>query len=219
MKYSTKFIKYKGLFVMVMTIIVITWSCTDNYKTSNEIDKDSLNRMEKAMNDTSNNIDEHNMMMTDSAITMSDISKMDESFMIRAAEINMEEIKLGNLAQQKGTAYHVKELGNMMVKEHTLALAELTSMAKSKMVNLPASENDKIVEAYKTLDRKNGKEFDKTYSNMMVKGHKDAITLFENTNNETKNEAVKAMTAKMIPVLKLHLEQSLACQKECAKSN
>lgn len=202
-----------------MAIIVIAWSCSGNYKTSNEIDNDSLKRMENAMNDTSNNIDEHNKMMNDNAITMSDISKMDESFMMKAAEINMEEIKLGNLAQQKGTADHVRELGNMMVKEHTQALAELTYMAKSKMVNLPASENNKIVEAYKSLEGKNGKEFDKAYSNMMVKGHKNAITLFENTHNETKNEAVKAMTAKMLPVLKLQIEHAITCQKECAKSN
>lgn len=218
MNYNTKLINYRILFAMVMAIPVITWSCSNNNKTSGEIDKDSLNRMEKAMNDTSKNINEHNKMMNDSAITMSDISKMDESFMMRAAEINMEEIKLGNLAQQKGTADHVKKLGNMMVKEHTQAMAELTSMARLKMVNLSTNESDKIVKAYNTLDGKKGKEFDKAYSNMMVKGHKDAISLFENTNRETKDEDVKVLTAKMLPVLKLHLEQSITCQKECAKS-
>lgn len=141
----------------------------------------------------------------------------DTSFMLKAAEINMEEIKLGKLAQQKGTSAHVKELAKMMVAEHTQAMKKLTPLAKAKMVTLPIKETDKITDAYKTLNAKSGKEFDKAYSEMMVDGHKDAISLFEKTNSNTKDAEIKAMTTAMLPKLKTHLEHAEMCKKECDK--
>ena len=53
-----------------------------------------------------------------------------------AAEINMEEIKLGKLAQQKGTSSHVKELARMMVTEHTQAMKNLVPLAKAKALRV-----------------------------------------------------------------------------------
>ena len=141
----------------------------------------------------------------------------DTSFMLKAAEINMEEIKLGKLALQKGTSSHVKELAKMMVAEHTQAMKGLTPLAKTKMVTLPVKETSKITDAFKTLNSKSGKEFDKAYSDMMVDGHKDAISLFEKTNNNTKDAEIKAMTTAMLPKLKTHLEHAEMCKKECEK--
>src|SRR6188508_3446780 len=40
----------------------------------------------------------------------------DERFLVKAAEINLEEIRLGQLAEQKGTATEVKELARMLVQ-------------------------------------------------------------------------------------------------------
>lgn len=129
----------------------------------------------------------------------------------------MEEIKLGKLAQQKGTMSHVKELGKMMVTDHTQAMAGLNTLAKTKMINLPTTEGQKIMDAYKMLSEKKGKDFDKAYSDMMVNGHKEAIALFEKTNSDTKDADVKKMTTTMIPKLKTHLEEAEICQKECQK--
>ena len=156
------------------------------------------------------------------AVTSSDNSSnnsmsSDTAFMQKAAEINMEEIKLGKLAQQKGTSSTVKELGKMMVAEHTQAMKGLTPLAKAKMVTLPVKETSKITDAYKTLNAKSGKEFDKAFSEMMVDGHKDAISLFEKTNNETKDAEIKAMTTAMLPKLKTHLEHAEMCKKESEK--
>ncbi|MCH6201869.1 DUF4142 domain-containing protein [Aquiflexum sp. LQ15W] len=48
-------------------------------------------------------------------------------FLMAAAEIQLEEISLGKLAQEKGTTPHVKELGKMMEVSHTKTLAELNN--------------------------------------------------------------------------------------------
>lgn len=209
---SNKTIVYRMVhFAMLMVVILTTWSCTGNDNTTNAKDTDSTNMKDNNMTTTAR-------MMNDSAAnTINDNTKTDAAFMMKAAEINLEEIKLGKLAQQKGTTPHVKQLGKMMVTDHAQAMDELTALAKTKMVTIPTSETAKIMDAYKTLNGKTGKDFDKAYSDMMVNGHKEAIALFEKTAMETKDSDVKAMTTTMIPKLKTHLEQAEICLKESAK--
>ena len=141
----------------------------------------------------------------------------DNAFIMKVAEINMEKIKLGKLAQQRSSMGSVKELGKMMVTEHTQAMTKLAALAKTKMVSLPTVENGKLSADYKMLAAKKGKSFDKAYSDMMVNGHKEAIALFEKTNRETKDNDIKAMTGEMIPALKTHLEHAEMCQAESEK--
>ena len=218
-KYST--IKNSMLSVsMGLLLITGLLSCTgnNNGKTTDVKDGDSTNRMDNTTIGT--NPREQDKMMSDSTNnnnTANNNTAMDAAFIMKAAEINMEEIKLGKLAQQKGTMSHVKELGKMMVTEHTQAMAGLTNLAKTEMVKLPTAESQKIMDAYNMLSEKKGKDFDKAYSDMMVDGHKEAIALFEKTNNDTKDANVKTMTTSMIPKLKTHLEHAEMCQKECEK--
>src|ERR1051325_1248602 len=42
----------------------------------------------------------------------------DSAYMVAAAEVDMKEIELGKLAQQKSTNPDVKALGKMMVEQH-----------------------------------------------------------------------------------------------------
>ena len=58
--------------------------------------------------DTKDVAEDHN----DAKFDKNDNEK-DAQFLVNAAEINMEEISLGQLAQQKGSTNHVKELGKI----------------------------------------------------------------------------------------------------------
>lgn len=200
------------------TIITGVLSCADgtNGNKTTLKESDSSDRKDNTIGNTVTNPREQDKMMSDTANNNNN-AETDATFFMKAAEINMEEIKLGKLAQQKGTMSHVKELGKMMVTDHTQAMAGLNTLAKTKMIDLPTTEGQKIMDAYKMLSEKKGKDFDKAYSDMMVNGHKEAIALFEKTNSDTKDADVKKMTTTMIPKLKTHLEEAEKCQKECQK--
>lgn len=208
---------------IAITIITGVLSCADgtNANKTTLKESDSSDRKDNTIGNTVTNPREQDKMMSDSTnnntANNNNNAEMDATFFMKAAEINMEEIKLGKLAQQKGTMSHVKALGKMLVTDHTQAMEGLNTLAKTKMINLPTTEGQKIMDAYKMLSEKKGKDFDKAYSDMMVNGHKEAIALFEKTNSDTKDADVKKMTATMIPKLKTHLEQAEICQKECEK--
>jgi putative membrane protein len=144
-------------------------------------------------------------------------SEKDAQFLVNAAEINMEEISLGKLAQQKGTSSHVKELGKMMEDEHTKSMASLTTLAQTKVVTLPTSTTNDSMDAYKKLNNKSGNDFGKEYSSMMVKGHKDAIALFEKASTDCTDLDIRNWATEMLPALRQHLDHSMMCQKECDK--
>ena len=52
---------------------------------------------------------------------------------------------------------------------------------------------------------------------MMVDGHKDAISKFEKEVNESSDSDIKSWATSMLPGLKMHLDHSTLCQKECVK--
>jgi putative membrane protein len=139
----------------------------------------------------------------------------DAEFLVDAAEVNLEEIQLGQLAQQKGTSTHVKELGKMMEDAHTKSLNDLTVLAKSKMIAIPTTPTEDSKEAFNKLNEKSGIDFDKAYSDLMVNEHKDVIAAFEKASTDANDLDVKNWATVSLPDLRKHLDESIACQEKC----
>jgi putative membrane protein len=141
----------------------------------------------------------------------------DSQFLVNAAEIDLEEIQLGKLAQQNSNLIDVKELGMLMETEHGKSLTNLNTLAVKKIITIPANLTDKAKKAYDKLNEKSGKEFDKDYCEMMVKGHKDAIFLFDKASTECSDSDIRAWALSTLPALRTHLDHAITCQEKCKK--
>ena len=141
----------------------------------------------------------------------------DAKFLVNAAEINLEEIELGKLAQTRGSVNHVKELGEMMVTDHTNALSDLKALAAKKQVTIPTTLTDKGMSANKKLMDTKVPKFNKEYADMMVSGHKDAVAIFEKASTNAQDADIRNWATSMLPVLRKHLDNAINCQKECEK--
>ena len=141
----------------------------------------------------------------------------DAQFLVDATGINLEEIQLGKLAQQKGSIADVKELGKMMEEAHTQSLKEVTALAKTKQVTIPDSPTAKAQEAYATLNAKSGTDFDKAYCDRLVEGHKKAIAIFEKETADSRDGEIKEWSTAMLPDLRKHLDHVFACRKKIEK--
>lgn len=163
--------------------------------------------------DTKEIAEEHNEAKFDNN------KEFDSQFLVNAAEVNLEEIQLSQLAQQKCTMTEVKELGVMMEKAHTKASTDLTDLASKKMITIPTSLTDNGKNAYEKLNNKKGTNFDKEYCDMMVKGHKDAIDMFEKAETKCTDPDIKQWASNMLPELRTHLDHAITCQKKCENMN
>lgn len=197
MKNSTPFRTALLQIVLIAATLLTAASCKDNKKPE----------------DTKKVAEEHNEAKFDDNKN----KEKDAQFLVNAAEINLEEIKLGQLAQQKSTMTDVKALGKMMETEHAKVLKDLTALAGKKSITLPAAATNDAQDAYKKLSEKAGTKFDKEYCDMMVDGHKDAISKFEKASTDATDMDIKQWAASMLPALRTHLDHSMTCQKKCEK--
>jgi predicted outer membrane protein len=88
------------------------------------------------------------------------VSTSDQAFVVAAAQINLTEIKLGEVAVQNAQREDVKDFGRRMVKDHTAINEDLKTLAAQKNVVLPDSldaDNQMMVDKLTELT---GADFD-----------------------------------------------------------
>jgi putative membrane protein len=137
----------------------------------------------------------------------------DTDFAVKAADGGMLEVKLGELAQSKGTSPAVKDLGKMMVKDHTKVNEELKALAQQKNISLPAMMSEKCEKKYNDLASKSGHDFDEAYTKAMVKDHKDDFDEFKKEADKGEDPDLKSWAASKLSTLEHHRSMSESAQK------
>jgi putative membrane protein len=121
----------------------------------------------------------------------------DKMFLRKAAEGGIAEVKLGQLAAQKGGSDDVKAFGQKMVDDHTKLNAEMAQVADSIGVMLPKSMNKEDQAEYDKLNALSGNDFDLEYLSFMVKDHHKDLREFRieaasHADPTLRDEVVKA---------------------------
>jgi len=155
---------------------------------------------------------------TDTTDDQSDTaSKWGGKFLVKATLINLDEIQLGQMAQKNATTEDAKEMGRMMEADHTKAQNELKSLAKQKSITIPTTLDKDGQDDYNKLNSKTGIDFDKEYCDMMVSGHKDAISLFEKDSAKATDPDIRQWAINTLPDLRKHRDHAIMCKEACKK--
>jgi len=137
----------------------------------------------------------------------------DEQFAKKAAQGGMAEVKMGQLAEEKGTNESVKRFGERMVEDHTKANDELKEAAQKENVTLSADLDAKDKATYDALAKLSGTAFDKAYARDMVKDHQEDIAEFNREAKGGQKEAIKSFAAGALPILNDHLKEAREMQR------
>ncbi len=141
---------------------------------------------------------------TNAAAATTTVSAADQAFLTDAMKGDNSEVALGKLAQQKGAAQGVKDLGTMLVTDHGAHKTTLATLAGQTGV---ATTDDLKAEA-KTEETKlnglSGAAFDKEFVRATVEDHKKDIAAYEKEAKGTGPVAEMAQTT--LATLKKHLE-------------
>ena len=130
----------------------------------------------------------------------------DEEFVRKAAQDALMEVKLGELAEQKGMREDVKKFGERMAADHTNANDELKKIALGDGLALPDTLDAVHEGAVGRLAQLEGDQFDKAYIDDMVKDHAKAVGEFERASKNVSDAGLRAFVIKILPTLKAHLE-------------
>ncbi|TVQ46843.1 MAG: DUF4142 domain-containing protein [Saprospirales bacterium] len=181
------------LLIIMATGIFLFTSCSEN-QNSPDVKEVAEERNEAKFNESS--------------------QQNDAQFLVNASEINLMQIQLGQLAQEKGKTSEVRDLGKMMKLAHTKSQKDLTALAQRKGISILSSPSNNTMDAYKKLNEKSRDDFDKAYTDMMVKDHKDAIRTFEKASKNSRDGDIKNWATASLRQMRDHLDHSIDSQKK-----
>ncbi len=83
--------------------------------------------------------------------------------MVNTVASNYAEIKLAQLAKDKATDTKIKEMAEMLEKDHTRIVGELTAYANKHGISVPLEETTEAAKDYDKLAEKTGGDFDEKW--------------------------------------------------------
>ncbi len=138
----------------------------------------------------------------------------DQQFVDFAAQTDMVEANLGQLAQTAAKSQQVKDYAQMLVTDHTNDYHQLYTVAPQANLTVPnaidAENNKKMIDPFQKL---NGAAFDRRYIAEMVSGHTKAIAIYKKEAADAQNPALKSYAEQALPVLEKHLEGAKDLEK------
>ena len=127
-----------------------------------------------------------------------------------SAMSDMFEIKTGQMAQDQGGSDAAKQLGEMLVEDHSNASKELTEVATGAGIEAapPAALDQRHQVIIDSLKDAKGEGFDTAFAQAQVDAHEEAIALFKSYSGNGDNAELKKFAAKGLPALEKHLDMA-----------
>lgn len=190
----------KKTFVFLFVFAFIFSACNNTNETTESTNTST----------SSNTATDANTNTSNTGVVTDEKSK---EFLTKAANSGMAEVQLAKMAQQKATIDAVKSFAAMLERDHTAVGDQVKSFASQRNVTLPSTPSDDKQKMVNDMDKMSGKAFDKEFISMMVKGHNDGISLFEDTKANASDVDIKNFADKTLPTLRMHLDSAKAIQK------
>ena len=130
----------------------------------------------------------------------------DQKFVDMAAQTDMMEAHLGQMAADQAASQDVKDYAKMLVADHTGNYQQLTALGEKDSFTVPKgldAAHDKMIAPFEKLK---GAAFDSRYIHEMIAGHTEAIGVFTKEAADAANADLKAYATSTLPALHKHLD-------------
>ena len=143
----------------------------------------------------------------------------DAQFANKAAEGNLAEVALGQLATQKAQSDDVKRFAQKMVDDHQKAEQDLEGIASKNNLTLPKTVSAQQKAEQQRLQKLSGAAFDRAYMQMMVKDHTHDVAEFKKEANSTAaNSDLRDYAKRTYPTVDDHLTNAKSINDTLSKS-
>ena len=136
------------------------------------------------------------------------LTSSDFKFVTDATRGGMEEVQLGQLAQQKANNTAIRDFGQRMVTDHQKANDDLKQIVQKKGALIPTSLSHSETSTLEHLQKLSVADFDKAYISYMFRDHKKDVKEFEKATKNLSDPELKAFAEKTLPTLQEHLTQA-----------
>ena len=141
-----------------------------------------------------------------------------QHFIKDAVEGNLAEVKVGELAQQKGSSQGVKDFGALLVKDHGAANDKARQVAQTLGVTAPEAPGMKQKSMYDMLKMRSQEKFDAAFVKGMVKDHQEDIAKYQKEADSGSGPAAD-YAKQVLPDLRKHLQMAQQLQQQMGSAN
>jgi putative membrane protein len=135
-------------------------------------------------------------------------------FLTDAIRSNLGEIKLGELAEQRGRSEEVRDFAEALIADHTRSLHETSELASKLGVIPPTESGLEGIKQHEALSRLQGEAFDRAFATQMVSAHQRAIETYTEQAKSAANPEVAKLAESLLPTLRQHLAHAQALQRD-----
>ncbi len=128
----------------------------------------------------------------------------DQAFIDLAAQSDMTEAHLGQLAQQNGSSQAVKDLATKLVTDHTADYTKLTMLATKAGLTVPKGLGADQIKIVTPLEKLKGAAFDSKFMKTILQDHETAIAAYNKESRDAQNADLKAYATATLPTLEEH---------------
>jgi putative membrane protein len=140
--------------------------------------------------------------------------KSDQDFLTMAAQTDMTEAHLGQLAANQATSQEVKDFAQMLVADHTSDYQQLGMLASKTNNTIPKGLDAKQEKMVAPFEKLKGAAFDRRFAHEMIAGHTKAIAEYKREAQDGQNADIKAYATQTLPTLQKHLEAAQGLEKK-----
>jgi putative membrane protein len=136
----------------------------------------------------------------------------DQQFVDFAAQTDMTDANLGQLAQDKG-GEAVKDYGQTLRSDHTSDYDQLKSAAQKAGLTVPGAIDAEHNRLIQSLDKLKAAAFDHHFAHEMITGHEHAIAVYQKEQQDAQSPDIKAYAQQALPTLQKHLDNARQLEK------
>jgi putative membrane protein len=130
----------------------------------------------------------------------------DQQFVDLAAQTDMLEAHLGQMAANQASSQDVKDYAQMLVADHTNDYQQLSNIAAKANLTVPKGLDDEHNKMIAPFEKANGAAFDSHYIQAMIAGHTKAISVYTKEAADAQNGDLKSYASATLPTLQKHLD-------------
>ncbi|MFG2061430.1 DUF4142 domain-containing protein [Micromonospora sp. NPDC048871] len=133
-------------------------------------------------------------------------SEQDTQYLQAIHQVNLYEVKAGELAQKKAQDQQVKDLAQMIVTDHKDLDQQVKDLAGQLNVQLPKEPTPDQRTALDQLNNASGEEFDRLWVTQGLAGHLQAIQATQTEISQGTEAQVVQLAQTALPVLQAHYD-------------
>ncbi|MFL6708444.1 MAG: DUF4142 domain-containing protein, partial [Massilia sp.] len=148
------------------------------------------------------------------------LNRADQSMLKDMAQAQLDEIAAARIALDRSKNDTVRKFAQTMIDDHTKALDNITTLARSKTVTLPTEPDTRHKAAAAAMSKLSGDAFDKAYMKQAgLNDHTKVLDMLKKGSTKAKDPDLQALVSTLTPVVSSHLDAAKSMQGAAAGSS